>query len=330
MRIRHAAYIILTASFVIAGCAENHDEWVDEDAQLTIAVSSQWQNGRDNNTRTLPDFLTEESLTTPAPEWVFFALPFSLGNEHFYVKNPSTIPDIDNFIHYQDFYSMTGTKLDKNPITRNLAQIGDITAYYKVTNGVADDPVNFTPFRKIPDLGNCDYISSDPTRYPVDDSHPDHLLFKLYHRTALLRLKFAVDPNYLKLRDIVLRNIQINGYNVDFLDYSVLDETNGSQLSATASFIAFAYINPEVSAFLLRNSWTFECTYDIYEKDGISSAHLVRKEVTATNKVNLKALMNLSADELNAGYYYDLTITINPDYLYVLSEHDNKQHLNIQ
>ena len=327
MRLKYAAYILLAASFEIAGCTDDQEEWVDDDAPLSIAVTSSWQNGRENGeTRSLPDFITADVLLTPTPEWVYLALPSSLGNTNFYVANTAST-DIDTYIHYQDFYSKDGTKLDKSPITRNLAQTGDITAYYKLENGVAVDPKTFTPFTTIPEISNCDYISSDPTRYPVEEGHRDHLLFTMYHRTALLRLKFAVDPNYLKVRDIVLRKIKINNHNVDFIDYSILDGSDGNKLSATASFIAFAYINPSATTtFGFNTLWTFECTYDIYDKDGISSAHLTRKGVTATNKINMNTL--LSSEKLEAGKYYDLNITINPDYLYVLSEHDNK-HITI-
>lgn len=328
MRLKYSAYILLAASFEIAGCTDNQEEWVDDDAPLSIAVTASWQNGREENeTRALPAFITADVLKTPPPEWVYIALPSSLGNTNFYVANASSTADIATYIHYEDFYSKDGTKLDKSPITRNLAQTGDITAYYKLENGAAVDPKTFTPFSTLPDISNCDFISSDPTRYPVEEGHRDHLLFTMYHRTALLRLKFAVNPNYLKVRDIVLRKITINNQNVDFIDYSILDGSDGNKLSSTPSFIAFAYINPsETTTFGFNTLWTFECTYDIYDKDEISATHLTRKGVTARNNVNMTSL--LSSENLEAGKYYDLTITINPDYLYVLSEHDNK-HITI-
>lgn len=84
---------------------------------------------------------------------------------------------------------------------------------------------------------------------------------------------------------------------------------------------------------------TFVCTYDIYDKDAgfthgqapaaaaltAAAPHLTRYNVTATNTVTLKSA---TITAIRAGYYYDLYITINPDYLYVLSEHDNK-HLTV-
>ena len=103
---------------------------------------------------------------------------------------------------------------------------------------------------------------------------------------------------------------------------------------------------------------TLECTYDIYDKDivegldpsaegykdalaaalaGDLSAHCTRRSVTATNTFILGKIFNSTSGGTQAttitllqpGLYYDLKITINPEYLYVLSQHDNKQHITI-
>lgn len=99
---------------------------------------------------------------------------------------------------------------------------------------------------------------------------------------------------------------------------------------------------------------TMQCTYDIYDKDiltgvdladanavatalaGDLSAHCTRRSVTATNTFKLGQFINSTSggmqgtniSKLLAGHYYDLKITINPEYLYVLSQHDNK-HITI-
>ena len=327
MRLKYAAYILLAASFEIAGCTDDQEEWVDDDAPLTVAITASWQNGRENGeTRSLPDFITANVLTTPTPEWICIDLPASLGGS-FYAKTTSK-QDVQGYIPFHEFYR-AGVKLDKCPITRNMAGTTDITAYYMLKNGEAVDPASFTPFQlsDIPVIGPTDYLSSDVVRYTAETTPRDHLLFTMYHRTALLRLKFAVDQKYLKVRDIVLRKIKINNHNVDFIDYSILDDSDGNKLTETPSFIAFAYIKPDATDFSLSKPWTFECTYDIYDKDEISATHLTRKDVTAKNQVKMNNLLS-PAVKLEPGKYYDLNITINPDYLYVLSEHDNK-HITI-
>lgn len=111
---------------------------------------------------------------------------------------------------------------------------------------------------------------------------------------------------------------------------------------------------PWTGAVSANTQLTLECTYDIYENDIVKglpdpsvngyndalttklndnlSAHCTRRSVTATNRFTFgtaTATTGNTITKIQAGHYYDLEITINPDYLYVLSEHDNK-HLTIQ
>lgn len=341
MRIKLFTYIILFASFLLASCADEHEVMLNDDAPLSIMVTSAWQDGRsDGGTRALPGFLSGIGVTTPAPEWICVAVP---DKETFYVKNdPDETPDPDkepggDYKPYHQFFSMDGEELRTCPISRSDARRGGMVAYYLLDKGVAAaHPSASLPssFNNIPAIGTCDYLSSDPTGYPVDDKYRDHLLFTLKHRTALLRLNFKVDPKYLKIRDIVLRDVTINGLPL-FLgnDANVGGTTTdhlGMKLSEPATPFACAYIRTTGDDGITAGSkLTFKCKYDIYDKDEISAEHLTREGVTATNSVKLSALTP-AISSLAPGYYYDLTITINPDYLYVLSEHDNKQHLKIQ
>ena len=342
MRIKLFTYIILTASLLWAGCADEHDEILEDEAPLSIMVTSAWQDGRSGSgTRALPDFLSGSAVTTPAPEWICVDVP---DKETFYVKqDPDETPDPekepgDKYKPYHKFFSMTGEEQKKCPISRGDARRGGMVAYYLLDKGVAavrpsaDLPSLFT---SIPAIGACDYLSSDETGYPVDEDYRDHLLFTLKHRTALLRLKFAVSEKYLQIRDIVLREVKINDKslflgNDDNVGGTTADPLPGMKLSATAAFYAGAYIRTTGTGGITADSeLTFKCTYDIYDKDDISAEHLTRQGVTATNRVKLSEL-SPAIGSLEAGKYYDLTITIDPDYLYVLSEHDNKQHLTIR
>ena len=60
----------------------------------------------------------------------------------------------------------------------------------------------------------------------------------------------------------------------------------------------------------LSNSLTLVCTYDVYDKQG----NLVRQECTAENK--------LQSVTLTRGEWRTVNLTVNPTYLYVLSEPD--------
>lgn len=126
------------------------------------------------------------------------------------------------------------------------------------------------------------------------------------------------------------------------------DESLGFLLTQNAQLYAYGYMKPSHSwngeEALSSITWTgavsattfitMECTYDIYENDIVGkelnadlSTHCTRRNVTATNAFTfskLKDSNDSNVSKIQAGHYYDLYITINPDYLYVLSEHDNK------
>lgn len=148
------------------------------------------------------------------------------------------------------------------------------------------------------------------------------------------------------------------------IDNSLAETSRPGFLLTTApKFYAFSYLKPNLDYTGTALSWanavsattslTMECTYDIYENDIVEglnpsaedykndlaialnkdlSSHCTRREVTATNTFTFgtaTATDKNTITKIQAGHYYDLKITINPDYLYVLSEHDNK-HLKIE
>ena len=163
-----------------------------------------------------------------------------------------------------------------------------------------------------------------------DDIHDTHLLLTLHHTKALLRFAFMVDPRYDKVRYIKVTGITLNDEEGVIVD-KVLNKEG-------MTLIGYCYIDPTVVTTKYEN--TILCTYNIYDKDPSTGseqaewdAHLTRKDVVAQNKFTLGTLKNSSdsnVSEIQAGYYYDLKVTLNPDYLYVLSEHDNKQHLKVE
>lgn len=161
--------------------------------------------------------------------------------------------------------------------------------------------------------------------------HDGHLQFTLHHTKALLRFAFKVSEKYDKVRYIVVTGININGNALSLKENIVL---------TTDTYAPLAYIYLDTETFDTSASNTILCTYNIYDKDpsaGDSTtewdAHLTRQGVTAQNTFALNRVLGGSPlaqlTHLNAGYYYDLRITLNPDYIYVLAEHDNK-HISIE
>ncbi len=204
------------------------------------------------------------------------------------------------------------------------------TIYYKAYQ-INQDNLSFTAKAVIKESETSvqeDRLSCTADRNSLDGTH---MLFNLHHTQALLRFAFKVADNYDKIRFIKVTSIKLNGKDCVLVD-KVLNNTNGQ-------LIAYAYVDPAVVTTSYRNN--VECTYNIYDKDakfdGSMTDTEILKHVTRTGIVvkntfklsTLKDAANNPVIKVRAGYYYDLNVTLNPDYLYVLSEHDN-EHITIK
>lgn len=180
---------------------------------------------------------------------------------------------------------------------------------------IRHDGLTFTATATIDN--DLDTLTAEST---IKNLHDRHLQFTLHHTKALLRFAFKVSEKYSKVRYIRVTGIQLNDAPCTIVD---------KVLTTSGQLIAYAYIDPAVVTTSYEN--TIQCTYNIYDKDDDEN-HLTRKDVVAQNKFKLGSLKDASSNdvtEIKAGYYYDLHVTLNPDYLYVLSEHDNK-HITIE
>ncbi len=150
-----------------------------------------------------------------------------------------------------------------------------------------------------------------------------HMQITLHHTKALLRFAFKVSEKYDRIRYIRVTGITLNGTNCTLID---------KVLKTEGQLIAYAYIDPEVVTVTHEN--TLRCTYNVYDKDDATEDHLTREGVTTTNTFTLNKVFSGSPAEkvttITPGYYYDLNITIDPDYLYTLSNHDDKSGIKIQ
>lgn len=141
-----------------------------------------------------------------------------------------------------------------------------------------------------------------------------HVQFYLHHTKAILRFAFKVAEKYDQVRFIKITQVVLNGITCTLAD-KVLSKTD-------MQLIAYGYIDPTIVNTDSENTLT--CKYDIFDKDGVTPELLVRTD-EATNAFKLGST---SITSIRAGYYYDLNVTLNPDYLEVLSDHDNK-HITI-
>lgn len=280
--------LFLFVALTFAACNEDIEE---PEREVEFCVKAVWENGLgDRNTRSLSETI--------------------LGDGDVITIDHADYPEMIN-VYCSDGsdFSLTRSEEhcgDNNEFLRyipskyyNSKNIGDLTF---TATAVFDDGYAMT---------------STATKDDLDDLN--HLRFTFHHTKALLRFAFNVDPRYDKIRFIRVTNINLNGSDCALVD-KVLTTSN--------QLIAYAYVDPAVVTTSSVNK--IECTYNIYDKDSATDADLTRKGVVAKNTFTLSSLDSNGSKVLSIlrGYYYDLRVTLNPDYLYVLAEHDNK-HITI-
>lgn len=216
-------------------------------------------------------------------------------------------------------------------LTKGSALCGDHGEYWQYTPSeiykdkkIERDNLTFVFTATIDD---GDVLSGTANQAAISEktsANQRHMLVELHHTKALLRFAFKVSEDYDKLRFIRVTGINLNGTPCYVKD-AVLNKTN-------MTLIGYAYIDPAVVTTSYEN--TILCTYNIYDKDEATDAHLTRKGVVAKNKFTLGSLKKADGvtpvSTIEAGYYYDLKVTLDPTYLYVMAWDDNKQHITIE
>lgn len=318
-------YYIYTLMVIalLAGCAEDNVTLEPQERDVHFCVRTTWQNGLSDGCATR--VLAEDLLTG------------EIGD---------IIINTDNYPATIDVKCSDETKIT---LTKDSALCGTHTKFWSYTpsviykdNKIIREELSFSATAVIDSIANDapestrDVLTGKATK---DDLHDAHMQLTLHHTKALVRFGFMVPEKYDSIRYILLTSIKLNGSDCVLVN-KILNKT-------ASTFIAYAYVDPAVVTIEKEN--TLACTYNIYDKDAefipdakgvISSdaittneSHLTRKDVTAQNKFTfnqLKDIKDVKVNVIEAGYYYNLKVTLNPDYLYVLSEHDNKQHITIE
>lgn len=295
-------YILMLIATLLVGACSEEEDFEQDTADVDFCVRAAWQNGLggDNATRA---FTTTNILTD------------GLG---------------DIVISTDDYPTTINVKCSDNTeftLTKGSALCSDHSDYWQYTPSkiykdkkIERDDLMFTCTATIDGDDKLEGVVGKDDISDKTSSGQRHMLVKLHHTKALLRFAFKVSEKYDKIRNIRVTKINLNDAECKLVD---------KVLTTSGQFIAYAYIDPAVVTVNKEN--TIQCTYNIYDKDDVTDEHLTRKGVVAQNKFILGSLKDASSNEvleIEAGYYYDLKVTLNPDYLYVLSEHDNK-HLTI-
>ena len=174
-----------------------------------------------------------------------------------------------------------------------------------------------------------------------------YLLFD--HLYAALRFQFQIDPVYNELRDIKIKALELKAYTdntyttplKEKVSTSVtLTKTDDGSSPITEELVfveegetrmdyTLFYYDEESPIELSSSEWrgptcyvvktgeyfTLRTTYDVYDKNG----QCIRQNCKAENKLNMSQLFGLT---LLRGYLYTLKFTVQPTYLYMLSEND--------
>lgn len=281
---RKTIYILLASILVLTACS---DETEMQTAQeMHTCVRAVWHNGLDGG--------TTRALTTTD----------ILAN-----GTNDIIIDAEDYPGTINVECSDGTSL---VLTKGIAQCSSHSSYWQYTPSVLykdkdiqRNNLTFTASAVIDaENGTGDHLAGTADK---DCIQGNHLLLTLHHTQALLRFAFKVVDKYDAIRLIKIKSLQLNGTPCTLID---------NVLSTERQLIGYTYINPEAATY------TFRSTFDIYDKHGVTPEHLVKPDVTAKNTFTLgKAGSRIS--ELNAGYYYDLNVTLRPDSLGILSDHDN-------
>lgn len=317
---KRLSYILYTLSVLLVLVSCDDEPEVQPDGDVDFCVRAAWQNGLTggNPTRafTSTDILAEgtgDIVIDYADYPATIEVTSSDGNYFTLTKGVNICSSHPGYWTYTPSYLYKQKYVIRHKLNFHAtAQI--------------DDPSQFTL---------TDELESD---FGFNDIDRGHMLFVLHHTKALLRFSFAVSEKYDKVRYILITGIKLNGQ-----EYSVAKKV---LKKSDYSPIAYLYLDPG-QADLTSKSNNIECTYSIYDKDAkfeivgnvVTEASIAenapystRQDVKARNTFTLNNLKDASdnkIDELEAGYYYDIHATINPDYLYVLSDHDNK-HMTIE
>lgn len=284
--------LFLFVALAFAACNEDIEE---PEREVEFCVKAVWENGLGNrNTRSLSENI--------------------LANA-----------DADIAISYENYPEMINVHCSDGSdfsLTRSEERCGDNKEFLRYIPSKYYNSQNIGGLEFEATAVFDDGYAMTSTATEADLDGLNHLQFTFLHTKALLRFAFKVSSQYDKIRFIRVTNINLNGNDCELVD-KVLTTSN--------QLIAYAYVDPAVVTTSSENENKIECTYNIYDKDSATDADLTRKGVVAKNTFTLSSLKDSSGSKVSMiepGYYYDLHVTLNPDYLYVLAEHDNK-HITI-
>ena len=195
----------------------------------------------------------------------------------------------------------------------------------------------------------------DVLRVVKDEPSGSNFIFLLFdHIYSALRFRFSVNEEYAALRTIKLRKLELTPYQDDQktgvkakFNATIQLQKNDDNISPIVEDIVFTPVEsetePEASALDVPifdgevelptypelpeeflgcfvpgcKYFKLRCTYDVYDNDN----NLIRQGCEAENDFDLDSKFGNEAHVMR-GHCYSYSITVQPTYLYVLSEPD--------
>ena len=276
----------------------------------------------DNNKKTIMGFymLLDEDWASPKEE----SISYFTGKWHAYFNvTPDKTYTVYGYMPKTGDMSSTLAKSEANAATLTISNIKPITTDdICIITGVKDTDEGLKE-------GNFNW------KWPITTSTEDES-YKIYilmdHLYAAAQFRLKIDAEYAALRTIKLKTMTLKTNkgsvtatislthnttgaspisSVSYDESGSSDEMDifksgeGTALDKTTPLAINVCFDPDLSGSL-----TLDTTYDVYDSKG----NLIRQNSTATNKLpNLEAIR---------GQRVQLYLTVNPTYLYVLSEPD--------
>jgi hypothetical protein len=176
------------------------------------------------------------------------------------------------------------------------------------------------------------------------DSHRNYVFLLFDHLYAALSFEIRVHGEYAALRTIKLKDLSMQAFTdggtaakkmkatitlranttgtspIESIVFTKLDseaaassffsDARGQELGTDSRTFDAYYMPEDVTELMLTS------TYDVYDKKN----NLIRRNCTATNSLNIHEWF--SEQTIKRGYKNTITLTIQPTYLYVLSDPD--------
>ena len=286
----------------------------------------------------------------------------SYGEEYFYKDNGRWKVSLDNTIPSGTYYFYGYMPHDKSISTTVGLLEGSSSfaegAVVTMTNVPAVAPADFCVMvgaknGKDDYNDNADYSVTNLKRgdfqYVATGAQNSNYVYLLFdHLFSALHLRMRVQGTYNDLRTIKLKELKLKTYegeggetpskkktnitiklttnsegndpitNITFTPYGE-DIDAGSVFTSEAGYELTANYQEFTGHFMPQGVTKVNLisTYDVYDKKG----NKVRAGCTATNTLNLSKLFD-GQKEARRGCRYTIKLTINPTYLYMLSEPD--------